>query len=155
MADTVTTQTLKDSASAWAVKLTNVSDGTGETNAVKVSANTLVASTGNGSSQRLSINKIFWSVASGVSATMSPRVTLMWKGGAANVDIVTLTGSGYWDLTTGGQCPLTNNAANTNGDILLSTAGFTANAAYTVIIEGKKTAGYASRETTDDGVTGS
>jgi len=82
-------------------------------------------------------------------------VTLLWRGNS-NTTIVTLTGSGYWDLTTGGQCPLTNNAgAGANGDILLTTAGFTNTAAYTVIIEGKKTAGYSSRETTDDGVTGS
>jgi len=152
MADTVTSQTLKDSASTWAVKLTNVSDGTGETGVVKVSANTLVASDG-GSTQRLSINKIAWSVASGTSATISPRVTLLWRG-TSNTTIVTLTGSGFCDLTTAGQCPLTNNAgAGANGDILLSTAGFTASAAYTVIIEGKKTAGYSSRETTDDGVS--
>jgi len=150
MADTVTSQTLKDSASVWAVKLTNVSDGTGETDVVKVSANNLVASSGGGT-QLLTINKIFWSVASGTSATQSPRVTLKWKGASSNTDIVTLTGSGYWDLTTSGQCPLTNNASSPNGDILLSTSGFTANAAYTVILEGKKTAGYVSRETTDDG----
>ena len=150
MADSVTAQTLRDTASHWAVKLTNISDGTGESDVVKVSANTLIASAGGGT-QRLTINKVFWSVASGTSATMSPRVTLKWKGAASNTDIITLTGSGYWDLTTSGQCPLTNNAANTNGDILLSTAGFTANAAYTVILEGKKTAGYSSRETTDDG----
>ena len=152
MADTVTSQTLRDTASHWAVKLTNVSDGTGETNVVKVSANSLIATDGGGT-QRLTINKVFWSVASGTSATMSPRVTLKWKGAASNTDIITLTGSGYWDLTTSGQCPLTNNASDPNGDILLSTAGFTANAAYTVILEGKKTAGYSSRETTDDGFT--
>jgi hypothetical protein len=154
MADTVTSQTLKDSATQWAVKLTNVSDGTGETNVVKVSANSLIASDG-GSTQRLSINKIAWSVASGTSATISPRVTLLWRG-TSNTTIVTLTGSGFWDLTTAGTCPLTNNAgAGANGDILLSTSGFTSNAAYTLILEGKKTAGYSSRETTDDGVTGS
>jgi hypothetical protein len=154
MADTVTSQTLKDSATQWAVKLTNVSDGTGETNVVKVSANSLIASDG-GSTQRLSINKIAWSVASGTSATISPRVTLLWRG-TSNTTIVTLTGSGFWDLTTAGNCPLTNNAgAGANGDILLSTSGFTSNAAYTLILEGKKTAGYSSRETTDDGVTGS
>ena len=150
MADTVTSQTLRDTASHWAIKLTNASDGTGETDVVKVSANNLVASDGGGT-QRLTINKLFWSVASGTSATQSPRITLKWRGASSNTDIVTLTGSGYWDLTSSGQCPLTNNATNPNGDILLSTSGFTANAAYTVILEGKKTAGYSSRETTDDG----
>ena len=154
MADTVTSQTLKDSASSWAVKLTNVSDGTGEAGVVKVSANTLVASDG-GSTQRLSINRLFWNVARGTSSLQDPRVTLTWRG-TSNTTIVTLTGSGTLDLTTNLQAPLTNNAgAGANGDILLTTTGFTASAGYTLILEGKKTAGYASRETTDDGVTGS
>jgi hypothetical protein len=154
MADTVTSQTLKDSASSWAVKLTNISDGTGEAGVVKVSANTLIASDG-GSTQRLSINKIFWNVARGTSSLQDPRVTLSWRG-TSNTTIVTLTGSGTLDLTTNLQAPLTNNAgAGANGDILLTTTGFTASAGYTIILEGKKTAGYSSRETTDDGVTGS
>ena len=152
MADTVTSQTLKDSASSWAVKLTNISDGTGEAGIVKVSANTLVASDG-GSTQRLSINRLFWNVSRGTSSLQDPRVTLTWRG-TSNTTIVTLSGSGYWDLTTGGQAPLINNAgAGANGDILLTTTGFTASAGYTVIVEGKKTAGYSSRETTDDGVS--
>ena len=154
MADTVTSQTLKDSASTWAVKLTNISDGTGEAGVVKVSANTLVASDG-GSTQRLSINKLFWNVSKGTSSLQDPRVTLTWRG-TSNTTIVTLSGSGTLDLTTGLQAPLTNNAgAGANGDILLTTTGFTASSGYTVILEGKKTAGYSSRETTDDGVTGS
>ena len=140
MADTVTSQTLKDSASTWAVKLTNISDGTGEAGVVKVSANTLVASSG-GSTQRLSINKIFWNVARGTSSLQDPRVTLAWRG-TSNTTIVTLTGSGTLDLTTNLQAPLTNNAgAGANGDILLTTTGFTASAGYTIILEGKKTAG--------------
>jgi len=152
MADTVTSQTLKDSASTWAVKLTNISDGTGEAGVVKVSANTLVASSG-GSTQRLSINKLFWNVARGTSSLQDPRVTLTWRG-TSNTTIVTLTGSGTLDLTTNLQAPLTNNAgAGANGDILLTTTGFTASAGYTIILEGKKTAGYTSRETTDDGIS--
>jgi hypothetical protein len=134
--------------------LTNISDGTGEAGVVKVSANTLIASDG-GSTQRLSINKIFWNVARGTSSLQDPRVTLAWRG-TSNTTIVTLTGSGTLDLTTNLQAPLTNNAgAGANGDILLTTTGFTASAGYTIILEGKKTAGYSSRETTDDGVTGS
>jgi hypothetical protein len=89
---------------------------------------------------------------------MDARVTLFWAnsiGGGANTTIATLSGSGVLDLTTGLQAPFTNNAPNTAGNILLSTTGFTANAAYTLVLEGKKTAGYSSRETTDDGVTGS
>jgi hypothetical protein len=153
MADIVTSQTLKDHASAWAVKLTNISDGTGESLVTKVNANTLIASNGDGST-RLSITKLFWNIARGTSSLQDPRVTLFWVGsGGANTTIVTLTGSGTLDLTTGLQAPLTNNAANTAGNIMLSTTGFTASAAYTLVLEGKKTAGYTSRETTDDGVS--
>lgn len=152
MADVVTTQLLKDHARGYAIKLTNVSDGTGETNVIKVDASALVANTGVGA-ERLSITKLFWSVASGTSATMSPRITLLWGGSPSNTTIATLTGSGFWDLTSAGQCPFINNAASPTGDILVTTTGFTANAAYTLVIEGHKTAGYASRETTDDGVS--
>lgn len=151
MADVTTSQILKDHAKAYAIKLTNISDGTGETDVIKVDASNLVANTAVGA-ERLTITKLFWSVASGTSATMSPRITLKWAG-SSNTTIVTLTGSGYWDLSTGGQCPFTNNASSPTGDILLSTTGFTANAAYTVVLEGRKVAGYASRETTDDGVS--
>lgn len=150
MADTTTSQTLKDHAKGYAIKLTNISDGTGETDVIKIDASTLIANTGV-NAERLTITKLFWSVASGTSSTMSPRVTLKWAG-SSNTTIVTLTGSGFWDLTSAGQCPLINNAPAPTGDILLSTTGFTANAAYTVIVEGKKVAGFLSRETTDDGI---
>ena len=146
MADAVSTQVLKDHASAWAVKLTNISDGTGETNVVKVSANTLVASNGDGSTQRLSITKLFWNVSAN-------RVNLLWRG-TTNTLITTLTGTGSWNLVGEGSMPLTNNAgAGANGDILLTTSGFVNGSAYTIIMEGKKLSGYTSRETTDDGIS--
>jgi hypothetical protein len=146
MADAVSTQVLKDHASAWAVKLTNISDGTGETNVVKVSANSLIASNGDGSTQRLSITKLFWNVSAN-------RVNLLWRG-STNTLITTLTGTGSWNLVGDGSMPLTNNAgAGANGDILLTTAGFVNGSAYTIIMEGKKLSGYTSRETTDDGIS--
>jgi hypothetical protein len=148
MADAVSTQVLKDHASAWAVKLTNISDGTGESNVVKISANTLVASNGDSSTQRLSITKLFWNV-----SAANTRVNLLWRG-TTNTLITTLSGTGYWNLVGEGSMPLTNNAgAGANGDILLSTAGFTSGCAYTIIMEGKKSTGYTSRETTDDGIS--
>ena len=147
MADSVISTKLKDHASAWAYSFTNESDGTGETNVRKVNANTLIASTGDGASQRLTVNKIAWSIAGANS-----KVKLMWAGTGANT-FAYLTGSGTFDLVTNLTTPFTNSVANTNGDIYLSTLGFTAGATYTIVIEGKKTAGYASRETTDDGVS--
>jgi hypothetical protein len=152
MANTLTSQKLKDHATAWAYKFTHENDGSGDESFVtKVTANNLIASTGDGSSQRLTINKLFWSIASGASATQSPIIKLHWSGDAPNT-IATLTGSGVFDLVTNGTCPITNEIANTNGNLLISTTGFTNGAAYTIIIEGKKTAGYSSREVTDDGI---
>ena len=148
MADTVTSQKLKDHAAAWAYKFTNESDGTGETNILKVDVSGLTAATNSAlTDQRLSINKITWSIAGANS-----KVKLMWSGDAPNT-IVYLSGSGTMDLTTNLTTPITNNIANTNGDIYLSTLGHVAGAGYTIIVEGKKTAGFTSRETTDDGVS--
>jgi hypothetical protein len=76
----------------------------------------------------------------------------MWGGTGANTFAI-LTGSGTFDLVTNLTTPFVNTTANTTGDIYLSTLGFTAGATYTIVMEGKKTAGYASRETTDDGVS--
>jgi hypothetical protein len=148
MADIVTSQKLKDHATAWAYKFTNESDGTGETNVLKVDVSGLTAATSNAAlDQRLTINKIAWSIAGANS-----KVKLMWSGDSPNT-IVYLSGSGTLDLTTNLTTPITNNIANTNGDLYLSTAGFVAGAGYTIILEGKKVAGFTSRETTDDGVS--
>ena len=151
MADIVTSQKLKDHASAWAYVFTNISDGTGETNVLKVDVSGLTAAANSSlTDQRININKLSWSIAGANS-----KVKLMWSGDNSPTTntIVFLTGSGTMDLATNLTAPLTNNTANTNGDIYLSTAGFVAGAGYTLILEGKKTAGYSSRETTDDGIS--
>jgi hypothetical protein len=147
MADSVISTKLKDHASAWAYAFTNESDGTGETNIRKVNANTLIASTGDGSTQRLTVNKIAWTIAGANS-----KVKLMWGGTGSNT-FAYLTGTGTFDLATNLTTPFVNTTANTTGDIYLSTLGFTTGATYTLVIEGKKTAGYSSRETTDDGIS--
>jgi len=151
MADTVTSQKLKDHASAWAYVFTNISDGTGETNVLKVDVSGLTAAANSSlTDQRVNINKLSWSIAGANS-----KVRLMWSGDNSPTTntIVFLSGSGTMDLATNLTAPLTNNVANTNGDIYLSTAGFAVGAGYTIIIEGKKTAGFSSRETTDDGIS--
>jgi hypothetical protein len=148
MADTVTSQKLKDHAAAWAYKFTNESDGTGETNVLKVDVSGLTSvANSSASDQRLTINKLTWSIAGANS-----KVKLMWSGDEPNT-IAYLSGSGTMDLVTNLTSPITNSIANTNGDLYLSTAGFVGGSGYTIIVEGKKTAGYSSRETTDDGVS--
>lgn len=148
MTDSVTSQKLKDHAAAWAYKFTNESDGTGETNVLKVDVSGLTAASNSAlTDQRININKLSWSIAGANS-----RIKLMWAGDTPNT-IVVLTGTGNIDLVTNLTAPLTNSIANTNGDIYLSTLGFINGASYTLILEGKKTAGFTSRETTDDGVS--
>lgn len=146
MADTVTSQKLKDHATAWAYKFTNESDGTGETNVLKVDVSGLTAAANSSATnQRININKISWSIAGANS-----KVKLMWSGDTPNTAVV-LSGSGNMDLATNLTAPITNDRGNTNGDLYISTLGFVTGAAYTIIVEGKKTAGFESRESTDDG----
>ena len=78
MADTVSTQTLTDTTGVkFAVKMTNISDGTGENLVTKVDASNTTFMTEDGERK---ISKIFWSVntQSGKSACLlytspSPR----------------------------------------------------------------------------------
>ena len=126
MADIVTSQKLKDHASAWAYVFTNISDGTGETNVLKVDVSGLTAAANSSlTDQRVNINKLSWSIAGANS-----KVKLMWSGDNSPTTntIVFLSGSGTMDLATNLTAPLTNNTANTTGDIYLSTAGFVAGA---------------------------
>ena len=60
MADTVTTQTISDTSGIkYVVKMTNVSDGTGETLVTKVDASALTFMTEDGSRK---LSKIWYSV---------------------------------------------------------------------------------------------
>lgn len=148
MADIVTTQKLKDHSTAYSFKFTNESDGTGETNVLKVDVSDLIAVSNSAhTTQRVSINKLSWSIAGA-----NTKVKLMWSGDTPNT-IVYLSGTGNFDLVSNLTSPLTVSTANSNGDIFLSTLGAVAGSGYTVIIEGKKLTGYTSRETTDDGVS--
>ena len=101
MADSVTSQKLKDHATAWAYKFTNESDGTGETNVLKVDVSGLTAASNSAlTNQRVNINKLSWSIAGANS-----KVRLMWSGDTPNT-IVVLTGTGTIDLATNLTAPV-------------------------------------------------
>ena len=92
MADIVSTQVLTDTTGVkYGVKMTNISDGTGENLVKKIDASTTTFMTEDGERK---ISKIFWSVntQSGKSA-----VELIWDG-ETNATAVTLSGQGFWDL---------------------------------------------------------
>ena len=127
MADTVSTQTLTDTTGVkFAVKMTNISDGTGENLVTKVDASNTTFMTEDGERK---ISKIFWSVntQSGKSA-----VELIWDG-ATNATAVSLSGQGFWDLRADGN-EIVNNATTPTGDVLLSTKNFANGDNYTILV---------------------
>ena len=137
MADVVTTQTLVDTAGVkTVVKMTNMSDGSGETLVTKMDASALTFMTEDSTK---SIAKIWWSIN---TTNGKSGVELLFAGSgtsAANSTIGFFSGTGYHDYFTAGNS-IPNNAtltANTSpaGDILLSTKGFVAGDNYTLIIE--------------------
>ena len=128
MADTVSTQVLTDTTGVkFGVKLTNYSDGTGETLVKKVDASTTTFMTEDGERK---ISKIFYSIN---TANPKSAVELIWDG-ATNATAVLLSGQGFWDLRADGN-EITNNATTPTGDVLLSTKNFANGDNYTIIAE--------------------
>ena len=127
MADVVSTQVLTDTTGVkFGVKMTNISDGTGENLVKKIDASNTTFMTEDGERK---ISKIFWSVntQSGKSA-----VELIWDG-ETNATAVTLSGQGFWDLRADGN-EITNNATTPTGDVLLSTKNFAIGDNYTILV---------------------
>ena len=128
MADTVTTQTIVDTTGVkYVCKLTNFSDGTGESLVTKVDASELTFMTEDGTKK---ISKIWYSVN---TTNNKSAVELLW-GGTTNKSAVLLSGNGYWDLRDSGN-EIPNNASTPTGDVLLSTRNFALGDNYTIIVE--------------------
>ena len=128
MADTVTTQILTDTSGVkFVVKLTNFSDGTGETDVTKVDASTTTFMTENGARK---IAKIWFSVN---TANPKSAVEIKWAG-ATNATALLLSGQGFFDLRDAGD-EITNNATTPTGDVLLSTKNFANGDNYSLVIE--------------------
>ena len=127
MADTVSTQTLTDTTGVkFAVKMTNFSDGTGETLVKKIDASTTTFMTEDGNRK---ISKIFYSIN---TANPKSAVELIWDG-TDNATAVLLSGQGFWDLRADGN-EITNNATTPTGDVLLSTKNFAIGDNYTILV---------------------
>jgi hypothetical protein len=128
MADTVTTQTIADTSGVkYVAKLTNFSDGTGETLVRKVDASELTFMTEDGNRK---ISKIWFSIN---TANRKSAVELIWAG-ATNSTAVLLSGQGYFDFRPAGD-EIPNNATTPTGDVLLSTKNFANGDNYTIIVE--------------------
>ena len=137
MVDVVTTQTLVDTIGVKSVvKMTNISDGSGETLVTKMDASVLSFLT---EDDTKSVAKIWWSVN---TTNGKSGIELLWAGSgtsSANATIGFFSGTGYHDYFTAGNS-IPNNAtlaSNTSpaGDVLISTKGFVAGDNYTIILE--------------------
>ena len=128
MADTVTSQTIADTSGVkFVTKLTNFSDGTGETLVKKVDASELTFMTEDGNRK---ISKIWYSINTNNNKA---GVEIIWDG-TTNASALFLSGNGYWDLRTAGN-EVGNNATAPTGDVLLSTKNFVTGDNYTLLIE--------------------
>ena len=128
MADLVTSQTIADTSGVKFVsKLTNFSDGTGETQVKKIDASEVTFMTEDGNRK---IAKIWYSIN---TANNKSGVELIWDG-VTNATAMLLGGNGYFDLRTAGN-EISNNSTTPTGDVLLSTKNFALGDNYTIIIE--------------------
>jgi len=128
MADTVTTQILSDTSGVkFVAKLTNFSDGSGETDVIKIDASTTTFMTQDGNRK---IAKVFYSIN---TANSKSSVELKWAG-ATNATAMFLSGQGFFDFRTTGN-EIANNATTPTGDVLLSTRNFADGDNYFIVIE--------------------
>ena len=128
MADIVTVQTIADVAGVKHVaKMTNLSDGTGESLVTKIDASNTNAMTEDATKV---LARIWYSIN---TTNSNAAVELLW-GGSTNSTMVLLNGQGHWDLRTFGD-GIVNNETTPTGDILLSTRNFVSGDNYTIVVE--------------------
>lgn len=123
MADTVTSKTVFSGERKLVMHFTNTSDGTGESNVIKVDKSTLVGPDGTEPS-KLVIEKIVYDVA-------SIRVLLTWDQ-TSDETIAVLQGWGCLDWTKSGGLVGANTGGT--GDILLTTANQSSGDGYDITL---------------------
>lgn len=128
MADAVASQTLFDGERKAIMKFTNTSDGTGETNVVKVNPALLSPSNAGGVCDRVTITKI-------TGLTHGMEVQLKWKA-STPVVIETIPQNNAYQQDFEKIGGLTNNAGTgVDGAITFTTLDATAGDTYTVVLE--------------------
>ena len=128
MADAVASQTLFDGERVAIMKFTNTSDGTGESNVVKVNPALLAASAAGGACDAVTITKI-------TSLTHGMEVQLKWKANTP-VIIETIAQNSNYQQDFEKIGGLTNNAgAGKDGAITFTTLDQSAGDTYTVVLE--------------------
>lgn len=136
MADTVTTITVVDTPKALIVHLTCISDGTGETNVIKVDKDTIKPAVGGAEPTALNLDRIRWSIQG------FTYIKLRWNHTTPDTMAV-ISNSGYDDFTgMGGELrdfmrmpglPDPQSAGGT-GDIELTSVGAVSGATYDITL---------------------
>ena len=128
MADAVASQTILDGERLAGLRFTNVSDGTGESNVVKVDVSALGANSAGTACTEVKIQRIYWAcIGMSVRLDFDASTNVLAVGLPADS-----TGDEYYDNFTG----IPNNAGSgKTGDILFTTTGASANDTYMVILE--------------------
>jgi hypothetical protein len=132
MADAVATQVILDGERLYIAKFTNISDGTGETGALKIDVSTLAPSSFSKACDGVKINKIW-------VQTLGMGVDILWD---ATTDVLceSVPADVLYKMCYDEFGGLPNNAgAGKTGDVLFSTVGAAAGDRYTIIIEAIKT----------------
>ena len=128
MADAVGSQTLFDGERVAIMKFTNTSDGTGETNVVKVNPALLSPSAAGGACDRVTITKV-------TGLTHGMEVQLKWKA-TTPVVIETIPQNNSYTQDYSKIGGLTNNASTgVDGAITFTTLDASAGDTYTVVLE--------------------
>ena len=128
MADTVTTQTIADTSGVkYVIKLTNISDGSGEVLVKKIDASETTFMSEDGAR---AIARVYYSIN---ASDNKSGVELVWDG-VTNATALFLSGQGVMDFRTDGNS-FKNNAITPTGDVLLSTKNFANGDNYSLIVE--------------------
>ena len=128
MADTVTTQTIADTSGVkYVIKLTNISDGSGEILVKKIDASETTFMSEDGAR---AIARVYYSIN---ASDNKSGVELIWDG-ATTATALFLSGQGVMDFRTDGNS-FKNNAITPTGDVLLSTKNFATGDNYSLIVE--------------------
>lgn len=131
MADAVDTHVLFKGNRKYTVRLTNISDGTGEATVKKVDRSTLIGPDKVNAPAKLVLEEASWNVQGFTS------VRLLWDDTTDEL-MSAFAGVGYNDYRPwGGLVPSTDASADVTadkGDILLTTAGAAAGATYDILL---------------------
>lgn len=126
MADAVTSQTIFDGERKAILKFTNVSDGTGETAALKVDVSALATDTFGKTCVGVTLERIHVSI-NGMS------VSILWDATTDVPAFIAAPGVYSFDFD---KFQIPNDAGTgKNGDVLFTTIGATAGDTYTIILE--------------------